>query len=78
MLDKILFSLGYTIILIIFFLVIILIKKTLTNKEACPYCKNTNDLERVKKNQILNFIPFIKLIRILCYKCHRSHYRIIK
>lgn len=78
MLDKILFRLGYTIILIIFFLVIILIKKTLTNKEACPYCKNTNDLERVKKNQIVNFIPFIELNRLLCYKCHRSHYRIIK
>ncbi len=78
MLDKILLILGYIIILIIFFLVIFLIIKTFTKKEACPYCKNTNDLERVKKNQIVNFIPFTNVIRLLCYKCHRSHYRIIK
>jgi hypothetical protein len=78
MLDKIIISIGYLIILIILFSVIILIKKQFTKKEACPYCKNTIDLERVKKNQIVNFIPFTNVIRLLCYKCHRSHYRIIK
>lgn len=78
MIDNILISIGYIIILIILLSIINTIKKQFTKKEACPYCKNTIDLERVKKNQLVNFIPFIKLIRLLCYKCHRYHYRKIK
>ena len=78
MVDTILISICYIIISITLLSIIVLITKQFTKKEECPYCNNTIDLERIKKNQIVNYIPFSKVIRLLCYKCHRRHYRIIK
>jgi hypothetical protein len=50
--------------------------KKFTTKVICPYCKNNNDLERIKKSKILNYIPFMNLKYIKCYKCNKTHYHL--
>lgn len=50
--------------------------KKITTKVICPYCINNNDLERIKKSKILNYIPFMNLKFIKCYKCNKTHYHL--
>lgn len=76
--DKILIIANYITILIVLLSIIIFFKKHFTRKKICPFCKNVNDLERVKKPFVFDMIPFFKLIRVICYKCHHKHYRIVK
>jgi hypothetical protein len=78
MIDKILLVVNYIVLFIVLLSIAMYIRKHFTRKEICPFCKNVNDLERVKKSFIFDIIPFLKLIRVICYKCHHKHYRIIK
>ena len=66
-------------ILILFFLLLItfLIIKNFTRGEVCPNCKNASELTRVKKNKLVNVIPYMKTIRIICGNCQRKHYRVV-
>lgn len=67
--------------IIVLFLLLIgayLIIRNFSMGEICPRCKNTNELVRIKKNKIVNIIPYIKIIRILCGNCHHKHYRVVK
>ena len=78
MVDKILIIANYISILIVLLSIIIILRKHFTRKEICPFCKNINDLERVKKSFVFDIIPFLKIIKVICYKCHHKHYRLIK
>jgi hypothetical protein len=78
MIDKYLIIINYTIVLIVLLSIIIILRKHFTKKEICPFCSNKNDLERVKKPFIFDIIPFLKIIKVICYKCHHKHYRLIK
>ena len=62
------------LLLIISFLII----KNFTREDVCPYCKNKNELTRVKKNKLVYVIPYIRLIRISCGDCFHKHYRLVK
>ena len=75
--SSIFMQISIVLILFIVLIIALIIKKRFTKKQICPYCKNQHDLTRVKKNKALKIIPFNNLIRLLCYKCHRKHYRII-
>ena len=83
MLENIVLDISVVInirsMLILFLLLIgaFLILKNFTKGEVCPFCKKKNGLTRVKKNKLVNVIPYIKLIRIVCGNCHHKHYRVL-
>lgn len=51
-------------------------KKFTTKENYCPHCSNERDLERIRKVEILNHIPFTNLKHFKCYKCNKTHYNV--
>ncbi len=76
--EIIVIELSFLIVLVSgVFIGLILIKKRFTNDEACPFCENTKNLERVKKPSLYKIIPYLSVKKMKCLKCHHTHYKII-
>jgi hypothetical protein len=47
-----------------------------TTNDGCPNCGSNHDLDRIRKVEILNNIPLMKIKHFKCYKCNNTHYNV--
>jgi hypothetical protein len=69
----------YIIGILFFILLVGYIARRFTIQKKCPYCSESDNIERIKRPWMLKrMFLFFDVKKYICYKCYKPHFRLVR